>query len=81
MKSFSIIFAIFAMWVLVSCQQLDPNYSFADYVLQFNKQYDDEEYPVREAIFDKNYQEILELEAQGNGDCHFEVNNYTDWTD
>lgn len=58
----------------------DQEYTFDDFCRQFNKNYDAQEYAHRQPIFLQNYALIQQLQAEGNGNCHFTVNNMTDWT-
>ena len=38
--------------VIVHPAQIDPTYSFSDYVIQFDKHYPEEEYGMRKMIFE-----------------------------
>ena len=71
-------------WVLIGIVigcYLAAEYTFEMYVEQFNKQYPDpDEYERRKAIFEENYRQIQENNHNCNDTCHFEVNNFTDWT-
>lgn len=60
---------------------VDPTYTFADYVRQFRKTYSAEEYKMREAIFNANFQRILDKAKEKNKTYEVSVNKFTDWTD
>ena len=48
--------------------QLDPDYTFEEYIIQFQKQYeDDEEKEFRREVFNRNYQRILQANEEANG--------------
>lgn len=54
--SFGIV--LFICVLHASMTAVNPDYTFSDYVRQFNKDYDAQEYPKREIIFNTNFQRL-----------------------
>jgi len=72
---------IFALLLAISYAQTAPN--FDDYVVQYGKTYDDDEYEYRRNIYDQNVAKITSLnnQAQAAGHTHTHgVNVFTDQT-
>lgn len=73
---------IFCLAFLVAkCVDVDPTYTFSDYVRQFRKNYSADEYKLRESIFNTNFQRILEKAKDKTKTYEVSVNKFTDWTD
>ena len=58
--------------------QTNHNFSFADYVLEYSKKYDIDEYPKREAIFGKQLSAIRAHNAQDLS-WKMGLNQFSDW--
>ena len=62
--------------------EVDPNYSFSDYLIQFDKHYPDpEEYGMRQSIFEQRLQDIMNFNQNTENTYHKEINRFTDWTE
>ena len=59
--------------------ELDASYSFAQYVRDFSKSYDAEEYATREKLFEKNLKDILAHNQLLGRTYHKGINHYTDF--
>ena len=71
---------VFVLVLFVSCAiavELDPNYSYDDFMKQFNRNYQGWEKALHEKIFKEQYAELLKLKAQGHDVV---VNDFLDWT-
>lgn len=69
--------------ILAACSSLELNsdYGFEDYLVQFNKSYTEPEYSTRKELFDHNFKEILDFNANESNTFKREVNKFTDWSD
>lgn len=65
--------------VFVALITLAISYDFSDFVTQFNKTYDEEEYAIRSIIFAQNYTLINDVNSK-NLSYTLAVTNMTDWT-
>lgn len=68
---------LIALMIETYCQTYDE-YSFEDYVRQFSKSYNAEEYELRRQIFDQNLAEIREHNKNPNKSYTQTVNIWTD---
>ena len=67
--------------LLVICtlaDEFDPDYSYSDFMRQFNRNYQGNEKAAHEAAFKKNYAELLRLKREGKDVA---INDRLDWTD
>lgn len=60
----------------VLAQNIDPNYNFETFMRQFDRTYTGAEKDKHEIIFNKNYQKLKDLVANGED---LVVNNFLDW--
>ncbi len=71
---------VFLIVLLAACtlaDEVDPNYSYNDFMRQYNRTYTGEERAIHEQIFNRKYAELLKLRSQGH---ELAVNQFLDWT-
>lgn len=57
--------------------QVDPDYTYDDFMRQFNRTYTGEEKAIHEKAFYKNYADLLARQLNGENAM---VNKFLDWT-
>ena len=60
------VFLIVLLTVSAVTNDIDPNYTYKDFMRQYNRTYEGEEKSLHERIFNSGYAEILRLRDQGH---------------
>ena len=68
-------------WLSVSDLPTNTDYTFSDYMIQFQKHYEEPELSMRRGIFLTRWEEIQEHNNNPNSTSRMGVNKFTDWTE
>lgn len=75
-RSFQFFLIILMILSMFSCDKVDPNYSYDDFMKQFNRTYEGEEKYDYQQIFNKNYADLVE---KNNNGADLSITNFLDW--